>query len=134
MGTRATGRTIPVNDAVSDDAVALAERIRAGSLGEREVVEAAIQRIEEHNGSLNAVVATRFDNALAEVDRGLPDGPLRGVPVLIKDLGVDVSDLRAINVMWLFVDNISTLDCECVRNDLPAGKTLHRNSQTLEFR
>jgi len=122
-----------VNDAVTDDAVALAERIRAGSLGEREVVEAAIQRIEEHNGSLNAVVATRFDNALAEVDRGLPDGPLRGVPVLIKDLGVDVADLPATNGSRLFADNIATHDSEIVRRYRRAGMVVLGTTNTPEF-
>ena len=51
----------------------------------REVVEAAIARIEKLDPALNAVVGERFEQALAEVDAGLPDGPLRGVPTLVKD-------------------------------------------------
>ncbi len=61
-------------------AIETAQAIRTGEVSVREVVEAAIARIEEHNPTLNVVVGTRFEQALAEVDAGLPDGPLRGVP------------------------------------------------------
>lgn len=45
--------------------------------------------------TVNAVVHERFEAALVEADNGVPDGPLRGVPVLVKDLGVEVADLPA---------------------------------------
>ncbi|NOZ29850.1 MAG: amidase [Chloroflexi bacterium] len=73
-------------------ATELAEKVRAGELSAVEVIEAHIQRIEEVNGVLNAVVIPLFDQAraaAAEADakraRGEPLGRLHGVPVTIKE-------------------------------------------------
>jgi amidase len=68
------------------DATAQAELVRAGEASPVELVEAAIERIERLDPELNAVIHTRFEEARAEAARSLPDGPLRGVPFLIKDL------------------------------------------------
>src|SRR3954469_476729 len=70
-----------------DDATALAEQVRSGEVSARELTEAAIARIEELNPRLNAVIAPLFEKALAAADGDLPDGPFRGVPMLVKDLG-----------------------------------------------
>jgi fatty acid amide hydrolase len=73
-------------------AVEIAERIRAGEVSAVEVTEAHIQRIEEVNPKLNAVVIPLFDQArdqAKEADarqaRGEPLGRLHGVPVTIKE-------------------------------------------------
>ena len=73
-------------------AVELASAIEAGDVSAREVVDAHIERIEEVDGALNAVVIRRFDAARAEADAadaarraGATLGPLHGVPVVIKD-------------------------------------------------
>ncbi|HEX2285781.1 MAG TPA: amidase [Mycobacterium sp.] len=52
-----------------------------------ELLEAAIERIEQANPSLNAVVIEWFDHARSvAADQNLPVGPFRGVPFLLKDL------------------------------------------------
>ena len=51
-----------------------------------ELVDAAIARVEAVNPQLNAVIHERFDKARAEAAGDLPDGPLRGVPMVVKDL------------------------------------------------
>lgn len=71
------------------DATAQAELLAKGELTARELAEAAIDRIEKLDGSLNAVIHRRFERALGEIDAGLPEGPFRGVPFLIKDLFAD---------------------------------------------
>jgi amidase len=68
------------------DALDLAALVRRGEVSPGELVEAAIERIESRDGPLNAVVHRRFERARAEADGALPDGPLRGVPFLLKDL------------------------------------------------
>ena len=74
-------------DYVAHDAVGLAGLVRAGEVTPRELTEAAIRRIEARNGELNAVIHPLFDKALAAADSpDLPDGPFRGVPMLLKDL------------------------------------------------
>jgi amidase len=69
------------------DATSQAELVRRGEVSPTELVEAAIARIEKVNPALDAVVRTRFDQARAEAAGDLPDGPFRGVPILLKDLG-----------------------------------------------
>jgi amidase len=73
------------------DATAQAELVRRGEVSPRELAEAAIARIEAVNPKLDAVIRTRFDAALAEARGHLPDGPFRGVPILLKDLGCMVA-------------------------------------------
>ena len=69
------------------DATAQAELVRTGAVSPAELVEAAIERVERVNPQLNAVVRDRFADAREEAAGELPDGPFRGVPMLLKDLG-----------------------------------------------
>ena len=78
----ASGRT---SDAWSGDGLAQAELIASGQASSRELVDAAIERIERLDPQLGAVVSERFDKARAEAEGPLPDGPFRGVPFLLKD-------------------------------------------------
>ena len=73
------------------DATAQAELVRTRAASPRELVESAIARIERRNNELGAVVWPMYERALAEADGDLPDGPFRGVPILIKDLGAMVA-------------------------------------------
>ena len=68
------------------DATEQAERVRRAEVKPQELVEAAIARVERLNPELNAVVIPLFERAREEVARGLPEGPFRGVPFLMKDL------------------------------------------------
>jgi Asp-tRNA(Asn)/Glu-tRNA(Gln) amidotransferase A subunit family amidase len=61
-----------------------AAQIAAGELDPTELLDACLARIEERNPDLNAVIAT-FPDRSREMLEQAPDGPLRGVPVLIKD-------------------------------------------------
>ncbi|HTS96464.1 MAG TPA: amidase [Streptosporangiaceae bacterium] len=72
------------------DATAQADLVRRGEASAADLVEAAIGRIEAVNPKLDAVIRTRFDQARAQAAGDLPDGPFRGVPILLKDLGCTV--------------------------------------------
>jgi Asp-tRNA(Asn)/Glu-tRNA(Gln) amidotransferase A subunit family amidase len=61
-----------------------AAQIASGELDPGELLDACLARIEERNADLNAVVATFPDQSREMLDQA-PDGPLRGVPILIKD-------------------------------------------------
>jgi amidase len=65
------------------DATGQAELVRSGEVSPRELVEAAIGRVEALNGELNAVIHPLFEKAL---DTEPADGPFRGVPFVVKDL------------------------------------------------
>ena len=64
------------------DATAQAELVRTKQASPAELVDAAIERIEKLNGELNAVIHPLYDRARAAVQRGLPDGPFPGVPIV----------------------------------------------------
>jgi len=68
------------------DATAQAELVRTGRASALELVDDAIARVEKLDPELNAVIHPRFDKARAEARGALPDGPFRGVPLLVKDL------------------------------------------------
>jgi Asp-tRNA(Asn)/Glu-tRNA(Gln) amidotransferase A subunit family amidase len=63
---------------------AQAAAVAAGEIDAAELLEASLARIEERNPMLNAVVET-FPERSREMLEAAPDGPLRGVPVVIKD-------------------------------------------------
>jgi amidase len=73
------------------DATDQAAFVRRGEASPAELVEAAIARIEALNPRLDAVIRTRFEQARAQAAGALPDGPFRGVPILLKDLGCVVA-------------------------------------------
>lgn len=68
------------------DATAQAEAVRNREVSPRELVDAAIGRIEKLNPQLNAVIHERFGKAQMDATRDVPEGPFRGVPFLLKDL------------------------------------------------
>jgi len=74
------------DDLAALDAVAQAELVRSGQASPAELVDAAIARVEALNPQLNAVIHERFERAREEAAGDLPDGPLRGVPMVLKDL------------------------------------------------
>jgi len=70
------------------DATAQAELVRRRHVRPIELVDAAIARIEKLNPQINAVITERFEKGRAEARRAdLPNGPFRGVPFLLKDIG-----------------------------------------------
>src|ERR1700685_4293611 len=73
------------------DATGQAELVRSGEVSPLELVAAAITRIEKLNPELNAVIHELFERARGEAAGALPDGPFRGVPFLLKDLGAELA-------------------------------------------
>src|SRR3954452_542162 len=68
------------------DATQQARMVRDGEVSPAELVDEAIARIEELNPEINAVIHERFERAREDAAGELPDGPFRGVPMLLKDL------------------------------------------------
>lgn len=63
---------------------AQAAAIAAGEIDPAELLNATLERIEQRNPALNAVVET-FPERSREMLSAAPAGPLRGVPIVIKD-------------------------------------------------
>ena len=73
------------------DATELANLVRSGQASPGELVDEAIARVERLDPTINAVIHERFDTARSEARGALPDGPFRGVPFLVKDLGCEMA-------------------------------------------
>ena len=69
------------------DGLGLAGLMKDGSVSAAELLEAAIERVEQRNPAINAVVDRMYDQAKAAIAAGLPSGPFSGVPFLLKDIG-----------------------------------------------
>jgi amidase len=116
----------------SYDALGLGELIASREISAAEVLEAAIERIAERDGQLNALVHRMFDAARSSLD-SLPEGPLSGVPFLIKDLVSDVKGepLRQGSRYWR--NFVSSHDSELVARYRRAGLVLTGKTNTPEF-
>ena len=75
------------DDLARMDATAQAELVSSGQASPAELIDAAIERAERVNPEINAVIHDLSESARAEAAGELPDGPFKGVPFLLKDLG-----------------------------------------------
>ena len=75
-----------MTDLARMDATAQAELVRRGQASPAELVDDAVARIEKLNPELNAVIHPLFEKARDQAASTLPDGPFKGVPMVVKDL------------------------------------------------
>ncbi len=115
------------------DALGLAELVQKSEVSALELVDAAIERIERHNGALNAVVYKAYDQARQVAKSDLPAGPFRGVPFLIKDLGAQVQGWPRTSGSNFAQVASDDEDSELVRRYRAAGVVLLGKTNTPEF-
>jgi amidase len=100
----------------------LAELLRSGEVGTRELIEAALRRLEECEGRINAFCFVDADRALAEAG-GISPGdprPFAGLPIAIKD-SAPQEGLPMCMGSALFGDYIADHDSTSVRRLREAG-------------
>ncbi|KIN64981.1 Amidase [Sulfitobacter noctilucicola] len=95
-----------------EDATAVAELVSSGAASPDEMLDEALARVAALNPALNAVVLINEEAARAAIRQGLPDGPFRGVPFLIKDLGAEAQDFPSNNGSNLLRDTRYSYDSE----------------------
>jgi amidase len=95
-----------IGDLGAADATALAERVASGEVTPTELLDAALAAVEARNPALNAVVLVQEGVARKAIAEGLPPGPFRGVPFLIKDLGAEAKDFPSHNGSRLFANTV----------------------------
>lgn len=74
------------------DATETAARVARGDVTPDELLQAALDATARLNPVLNAVTLLQPDTARRAIAAGLPRGPFRGVPFLLKDLGAEARD------------------------------------------
>ncbi|MEM7190749.1 MAG: amidase family protein [Pseudomonadota bacterium] len=117
----------------------IAEAVGAGQLSCADAVGAAVDRMRDVNGDLNAVVDDMGDAALAEAEAadkalagGAAPGPLQGVPVTIK-VNIDQTGRATTNGVTAFKDVIAPADAPVVNNLRNAGAIVIGRTNTPEF-
>jgi len=115
------------------DAVSLAELIAKREVSAKEGLEAAIARAEQVNPAINAIVHKQYDQARRAISGGLPEGPLKGVPYLIKDLGFFETGEPATFGSRLFKDFVADHDTAYVTRCKKAGLVFLGRSSSPEF-
>jgi amidase len=115
------------------DAVSLARLIAKREVSAKEVLETAITRAEQANPAINAIVHKQYDQARKAVVAGLSDGPLKGVPYLIKDLGFFETGEPATFGSRLFKDFVADHDSAYVTRCKKAGLVFLGRSSSPEF-
>jgi amidase len=115
------------------DGLGLAALVDKGQVSPGELVEACIARIEAHNPALNAVVHKAYDEARAVARGPLPQGPFRGVPFLIKDLGLEVQGWPRTSGSHFAGVAADRRDSELVKRYRAAGVVLVGKTNTPEF-
>jgi amidase len=95
-----------IGDLGAADATALAALVTRGEVTPSELLDAALAAVEARNPALNAVVLVQEAVARKTIAEGLPPGPFRGVPFLIKDLGCEAKDFPSHNGSRLFANTV----------------------------
>ncbi|MEW9548621.1 amidase [Nonomuraea sp. NPDC050783] len=116
-------------------ATELAGLIRAGQVSAVEVVRACLDRIEQVNPHVNAIVTLVAEQALdaaKAADAREPDGPLHGVPVAHKDL-LDTAGIRTTYGSPLYADHVPDQDELIVERLRAAGAISIGKTNTPEF-
>jgi len=118
---------------MTHDAVSLAGLIRAGEVSAGEVLEAAIARADAVNPAINAIVKRLDGAARGRVAAGLPQGPLAGVPFLLKDLGTMQEGVGMGNGSRLFDGYVAGLDFTYTERAEAAGLVIFGRTNTPEM-
>ena len=115
------------------DALGLAALIARGETTPEEVLEAAVGRVDARDGIVNAVTNRLYDLGRRAIADGLPDGPLKGVPYLLKDLGASLAGCPTTRGCRFFEDVVPAEDSEHVKRLKRAGMVIFGRTNTCEL-
>ncbi len=115
------------------DALGLAALVAEGEVTSGELLDAALERLEAVDPRINAIAHLAVEPARAAIERGLPEGPLAGVPFLLKDLGVAAIDCPSNFGSRLFAGTAHDHDCELVCRLKRAGVLIFGRTTSPEL-
>lgn len=115
------------------DAVGLAGLVAQGEVSAGELLETAVARMAAVNGQVNAVTMDLTEWGRQAVSHPIPDGPLKGVPFLLKDLGAQLAGTATSSGSRLFKDVVAPADSAITRLYKDAGLVIVGKTNTPEF-
>jgi amidase len=120
-------------DYESFDGLGLASLVERGEVSPEDLLEMAITRTQARDKDYGALVFRMFDEARAAVAQGLPAGPFRGVPFLLKDLHLAWPGVPLTNGSKLFAENVPIVESELVARYRRAGLVVFGKTHSPEF-
>jgi aspartyl-tRNA(Asn)/glutamyl-tRNA(Gln) amidotransferase subunit A len=121
------------------DAWEIADRVRSGEITAKETLEHFLERIESHNGALNAFVHLDLERArkeAADIDSRIASneepGHFAGVPIGVKELE-DVEGMPSTSGSLVFKDRIASRDSIQVARLREAGCVVLGKTAAPEF-
>jgi amidase/6-aminohexanoate-cyclic-dimer hydrolase len=115
------------------DALSLADLVKTKKVTPQELLEAALARAAEVNPKINAIVLDHEDVGRKAIKDGLPQGPLTGVPYLLKDLGAALKGTVTTGSLSLARDAVSTSDSTFVERCKKAGLVIFGKTHSPEL-
>src|SRR6266581_3629336 len=116
------------------DALGLAALVKSGTVTPLELLESAIALVEARNPKINAVVMRLYDYGRKQIADGLPDGPFRGVPFLLKDLTAVLAGVPMTRGSRFFADSPpATADSEHVKRLKRTGLVFFGRTNSCEL-
>ena len=109
------------------DGLGLAELIAKKQLTPLELLNAVRQRVELLNPKLNALCHLFYDKAEAQIDQELGTGPFRGVPFVLKDLGMYLTGTITSAGSRVWKNNVANFDSTLVSRYKKAGLVILAN-------
>ncbi len=120
-------------DYLAEDAVGLAALVKSGAVTPKELARQALSIVEELEPSLGCMVE-RYDADIEALDEtALPEGPLRGVPFIIKDCLLAMGGKALPNGSRLSGGYVAPADSELMKRFRQTGVVTIGQSKAPEF-
>lgn len=120
-------------DYLNHDALGLADLVRRKEVCAEELLTCAIDRSRQVGPAINAIVLEHQEFAQREIARGLPAGPLCGVPFLLKDLFVDLEGTVTTNGCAALRESVARRTSTAVERYRQAGLVIFGKTHSPEF-
>jgi amidase len=115
------------------DALGLAELIAKKQVAPAELLNAVRKRVESINPKLNAFCYLFFDKAEEQIKGGLGDGPFRGVPFALKDIGQYLKGTITSAGARVWKDQVADYDSTLVTRYKQAGLVIFGKTASPEL-
>ncbi|UCH73612.1 MAG: amidase [Rhodospirillales bacterium] len=115
------------------DGVGLAALVARGEVTATELLDASLARARRLNPLLNAITVMAEEAGRSAIAEGLPDGPMTGVPFLLKDLGAEAVALPTTSGSNLYKGTVHTYDSEIYLRLKAAGLVAFGRTASPEF-
>ncbi len=117
---------------INHDATHQLAALRAGTITARELMAETLDRVQDVNPEINAIVALRDRDTLLDEAERAAAGPLQGLPMAIKDLSETAGTVTSYGSP-AFRDHVPVADCPMVARLRKAGAVIIGKTNTPEF-